>query len=580
MQESLPIAAAEPLRLRAHALDLAATAAALGGAVLGYVIFVAQGAFRADGRLTFTLFDDAMVSMTYARNLAEGHGLVWNAGDTPVEGYTNFLWTVWMAFLHLVPGPDAHVGLLVSATGVVLLVANALVVRAIARRLAPRAWWLPPLAVAAVALYYPLAYWTLRGTEVGLLAFLTSSAVLLALRLDRRPTTRDAWLLGAVLDAGLLTRTEFAVTAAVVIAYLLVRRRRLALTLAGVVAFVLAAHTALRLAYYGEPVPNTYYLKVEGADLRTRVTRGLRALDVTAFVHLYAPLAVAGAGLVAAFARRRFARPVLLLVAAVAVQFAYSIYVGADAWEWMQLSNRYVTTVMPLLLLGALLALRELARASRSVVWLLAGSFVLVALRADVLPADVDGLQRWYFEPHRPVLTSIVCAAIAVACVHRRLRAPVLAALAALVVVAPNLQPVDRWAANGAYHVEDDKFAVRYALALKETTAPDAVIAVAWAGSIPYFSERRAIDLLGKSDPVIARSHPRTDVFHPGHTKWDLEYSVGRLRPDLVAQLVDLSDPRPAGYDVLHQSFGRGEAVLVREDTRLVDRAALRRYLQ
>lgn len=580
MQESLPIAAAGPFRLRARALDLAATAVALGGAALGYAIFIAQGAFRADGRLTFTLFDDAMVSMTYARNLAEGHGLVWNAGGAPVEGYTNFLWTVWMAFLHVLPGPDAHVGLLVSVTGAALLFANALVVRAIARRLAPRTWWLPPLAVPAVALYYPLAYWTLRGTEVGLLAFLTSSAVLLALRLDRRPATIDAWLLGAVLAAGLLTRTDFAITATVAVGYLLVRRRRLALTLAGVVAFVLAAHTAFRLAYYGEPVPNTYYLKVEGADLRTRVARGLRAFDVTTFVHLYAPLAVAGAGLVAAFARRRFARPVLLLVAAVGMQFAYSIYVGGDAWEWMQYSNRYVSTVMPLLFLGALLAVRELVRAPRAVLWLLAGSFVVVVLRADVAPADVNGLQRWYFEPYRPALVALLCAAVAVACVHRWLRAPALAVLAALVALAPNLHPVDRWAANGAYHVEDDKGAVLYALALKEHTSPDAVIAVAWAGSIPYFSERRSIDLLGKSDPVVARSKPRTVVFHPGHTKWNLEYSVGRLRPDLVAQLVDLSDRTPAGYDVLFQDFGRGLAVLVRGDTRLVDRGALRRYLQ
>jgi arabinofuranosyltransferase len=580
MQESLPLAAAAPLRLRARALELAATAVALAGAVAGYAVFVAQGAFRADGRLTFTLFDDAMVSMTYARNFAEGHGLVWNAGETPVEGYTNFLWTLWLAFLHLLPGPDAHVGLLVSVTGIALLVANALVVRAIARRLAPRTPWLPPVAVAAVALYYPLAYWTLRGTEVGLLAFLTSSAVLLALRLDRRPSTRDASLLAVVLAAGLLTRTDFAVTTAVVIAFLALRRRRTALALAGAAVFVLAAHTAFRLAYYGEPVPNTYYLKVEGADLRTRVTRGLRALDVTAFVHLYAPLLIAGAGLAAAVARRRFARPVLLLAAVVGAQFAYSIYVGGDAWEWMQYSNRYLSTAVPLLLLGAMLALRELARAPRAAVWVLVGAFALVAMRADVSPADVSDLQRWYFVPYRPVLAALLCAVGALMLAHRRLRGTAVAALAVLVVVAPNLDPVDKWLAHGGYHVEDDKGAVRYGLALKANTHPDAVIAVAWAGSIPYFAERRSIDLLGKSDPVIARSHPRQALFHPGHTKWDLDYSLGKLRPDLAAQLVDLSDPRPAGYDVLYESAERGLAVLVREDTRLVDRAGLRSFLQ
>lgn len=37
----------------------------------------------------FTI-DDMYVSLRYARNLAEGKGLVWNVGEGPVEGYSNF----------------------------------------------------------------------------------------------------------------------------------------------------------------------------------------------------------------------------------------------------------------------------------------------------------------------------------------------------------------------------------------------------------------------------------------------------------------------------------------------------------
>jgi hypothetical protein len=58
---------------------------------------------------------------------------------------------------------------------------------------------------------------------------------------------------------------------------------------------------------------------------------------------------------------------------------------------------------------------------------------------------------------------------------------------------------------------------------------------VIWAGAIPYFSRRPAIDPLGKSDPVIAALRPR-GAFVPGHDKWDIEYSVGRLTPDLIAR--------------------------------------------
>ncbi|NLA36985.1 MAG: hypothetical protein GX868_15050, partial [Actinobacteria bacterium] len=41
--------------------------------------------------------DDAYISYRYAQNLVDGHGLVFNVGEY-VEGYTNFLWTLWIAF--------------------------------------------------------------------------------------------------------------------------------------------------------------------------------------------------------------------------------------------------------------------------------------------------------------------------------------------------------------------------------------------------------------------------------------------------------------------------------------------------
>ncbi|HSM13585.1 MAG TPA: hypothetical protein VLA66_05910, partial [Thermoanaerobaculia bacterium] len=38
--------------------------------------------------------DDAWITLRYARNLAAGEGVTWNAGDPPVEGYSNFLYVV------------------------------------------------------------------------------------------------------------------------------------------------------------------------------------------------------------------------------------------------------------------------------------------------------------------------------------------------------------------------------------------------------------------------------------------------------------------------------------------------------
>jgi arabinofuranosyltransferase len=42
--------------------------------------------------------EDAFISFRYAKNLINGHGLTWNVGESPVEGYTNFLWVIICAF--------------------------------------------------------------------------------------------------------------------------------------------------------------------------------------------------------------------------------------------------------------------------------------------------------------------------------------------------------------------------------------------------------------------------------------------------------------------------------------------------
>jgi hypothetical protein len=81
-------------KVRPGALDVVII---LPAAILA-VAFVADRALATKtamlgGERHFWLDDDVMISMRYALNFASGRGLVWNAGETPVEGYSNFLWT-------------------------------------------------------------------------------------------------------------------------------------------------------------------------------------------------------------------------------------------------------------------------------------------------------------------------------------------------------------------------------------------------------------------------------------------------------------------------------------------------------
>jgi hypothetical protein len=54
------------------------------------------------------------------------------------------------------------------------------------------------------------------------------------------------------------------------------------------------------------------------------------------------------------------------------------------------------------------------------------------------------------------------------------------------------------------YQVPSNRGNVNIAIAINEISTPQFKVGVFWAGSVPYYSHRYAVDFLGKSDPYIA----------------------------------------------------------------------------
>ena len=102
--------------------------------LLIYILYQAGFIFRTssliNGERYFVLFDDAMVGMRYAKNLAAGYGLVWNPGEY-VEGYTNTLWVLYMSLFHLLPITASKISLFIQISGGILLLINLFVVKQI-----------------------------------------------------------------------------------------------------------------------------------------------------------------------------------------------------------------------------------------------------------------------------------------------------------------------------------------------------------------------------------------------------------------------------------------------------------------
>jgi hypothetical protein len=91
-----------------------------------------------------------------------------------------------------------------------------------------------------------------------------------------------------------------------------------------------------------------------------------------------------------------------------------------------------------------------------------------------------------------------------------------------------------------AYSRNADRGNVLIGLLINKNTPKSARVADFWAGSVFYFSNRYGIDMLGKTDPFIAHMPPASNGTKPGHNKFDFDYSIGELRPDIVIAIFKL----------------------------------------
>ena len=460
--------------------------------------FIYKTSFVVDGVRHFSLFDDAMISMRYARNLATGYGLVWNPLGERVEGYTNPLWVLYMAVLHWLPVPASKISLFVQITGLVFLLLNLYFVRRIAHLVSDDPGQVSLGALVLTAFYLPLVDWSLQGMEVSVLTCLTSWTVWLTLRNLR--TRKFSALPYAVLGVGTLVRLDMAVPFAVVWGFLWFKDRENR-TLhfcfgCAILTASLMLQTGFRLWYFGDPLPNTYYLKMTGYPAILRVTRGIYVLlkfsvqmGIALFLLPFLALSL----------RRDLAARLLLYV--FSGQLVYSVYVGGDAWEEWGGSNRYITVAMPLFFILLARALFDLSS--------------LVRYR--------DPLSRL----HVPAYVALILSALlSLNCIY-------------------GADALGEWALRTRpRHVSTNQAHVELAYVIREVTRPGATIAVTMAGTLPYFADRVAIDLLGKADRYVAHTPMKTFSglrsliwFTPGHLKWDVAHSIGSLRPDVVVSL-------------------------------------------
>lgn len=302
--------------------------------------------------------DDAFISFRYARNLAEGRGLVFNAGER-VEGFTNLLWTLLCAGairLGLDPVDFSQaLGILFSGLTILTLALASW------RRAPNHEPALPWAALGFAAMPHAQIFAT-SGLETSSFIFLSTVVVLAA----SRARSQGAWL-WVGLCAGLLiaSRPDGLLLAGVSGALSIMRARREGTRLPfrawykGFLA-IMVPLVVLKLAWFGALIPNTFYAK--SAD-RPYFSIGLHYLSL--FFGGYRILAV---GLVATSilaglpgrstdstpARSLRAEPSIWLVSLL-LYLAFVAWVGGDF-----MFARFIMPVVPLIFLGIEGLIREL----------------------------------------------------------------------------------------------------------------------------------------------------------------------------------------------------------------------------
>ncbi len=484
-------------------------------------LLIFKTSFVFDGVRYFILSDDAMISMRYGYNFAHGLGLVWNPGEF-VEGFTNPLWTLFMAIIHFLPIPIAKMSLIVQIAGVLCMMASLYFIKRIASIISNSSFTVTFFSVLFTAFYFPLINWTIvQGMEVGILTLFLSSATFLALKSIK--TKKFSLILFIILGIGTLVRIDFFVSSVIISLFLVIfeRKNRKKYFFIGIpiILFFVFAQTSLRIWYYHDILPNTYYVKLTGYPILNRIIRGLYVLlksfspNISAvfdshILQLFTRIIVISMLVIPflyAYAKRN--KQMFLLLTLFSTQMLYSVYVGGDVWEYYGGANRFVAFSIPLFFISLIYTTHSIFTKNRK-----------------------------YLKEHLPINYKVSELSVILLFFVLLSRSNVEQLSRLFLRIPQTTLEVNMARLKGAYQI-------------RSVTNSNAKIGAAAVGVAPYFNpDRYFIDLLGKTEKTIARGDAVKDqkfenildesiAFQPGHVKWDYPYVVKKYNPDIFSEI-------------------------------------------
>ena len=237
--------------------------------ILISILLLAATLYYAFNYINFDIppFEDAAMIMRYSQHLAGGHGIVWNMGEHPVDGATDFLFMVAAAGLIKL---GLTVGQSVRGIGFLSHLLTVLIIYWSNRRIhngnIPFSFLSGLYIAVGTGLSYVSAYF---GTPFFALAAASTWTLGLLLIKEENPRW---WLSLAFALSGLVTgliRPEGVILASLMLLAIIVmrgfKRSVSIIVIFGIVFLTLGGSYFLwRWNYFGYPLPNPFYKKGEG----------------------------------------------------------------------------------------------------------------------------------------------------------------------------------------------------------------------------------------------------------------------------------------------------------------------------
>ncbi len=433
---------------------------------------------------SFGLVDDAYITMVYARNVAEGHGIVFYPNGERVEGYTSPLWMGLLTLAALLDAPLPFVAFVLSLSCglVTVLAVHFLYRRSFDREknnwLRQHFW---PCA-AALTLVADVSFiaWSASGMEVTGYTLLT---LLLAVSLiENRSLTENCILLFLL---ALIRPEGAALVLPCWIVWMIHKKKVKKVFIPFLVYFCLPFLLFLlfRLYYFGFLFPNTFYAKHDfgGFPLFIRGTAYVITFFQPRFLFLFTLFWLA-------LDKENMKNGLVILLFAL-THIILVILEGGDHFAL----HRFLVPVIPLL---SILSIRGFERCCDQMIFDKIDAAHLSRIRLArmcivvVVPILLLAHGNQLFEYKKDDRYGYSSGT-------RRLLSEV--------DFAENWSKMGKW--------------------LKAKYPPNTKIAVITAGAIPFYSELKCIDILGMNDVTIAhtpvedrtRSHTGHEKSNPGY---------------------------------------------------------------